>query len=190
MFGAKLGHFYDRQLEPLARKVRFDPNVITVAGFAVTALGALVVSNHLFLGGLVIGIGSLLDMFDGVVARVQGKESRFGAFLDSVLDRYADAFIFLGLAWYLASQGDHGGAVLCLATWIGAFAVSYTRARAEGLGIKCETGIMERPERIVLLVFGALTGWIVQVLWIMLFLTHFTAFQRIHHVWRELKSQD
>jgi phosphatidylglycerophosphate synthase len=190
MFGAWLGHFYDKPLEPLARKVKFNPNIITVAGFAVTALGAFVVSKYLFLGGLVIGIGSLLDMFDGVVARAHGRESKFGAFLDSVLDRYADALIFIGLAWYLAGQGDHAGALLCLGTWIGAFAISYTRARAEGLDIKCETGIMERPERIVMLVFGALTGWIVPVLWIMLFLTHFTAFQRVYHVWRAIKSAE
>jgi phosphatidylglycerophosphate synthase len=190
MFGARLGHFYDKPLEPLARKVRFDPNVITVAGFVVTALGALVVAKHLFLGGLVIGVGSLLDMFDGVVARAQGKESRFGAFLDSVLDRYADALIFIGLAWYLGGKGDHTGALLCLGTWVGAFAVSYARARAEGLDIKCETGIMERPERIVLLVFGALTGWIVQVLWIMFFLTHYTALQRVYHVWRAMRSAE
>jgi len=190
MIGARLGHFYDKPLEPLARKVNFDPNIITVTGFAVTVFGAFVISMYLFLGGLVIAVGSLLDMFDGVVARVQGKESRFGAFLDSVLDRYADALIFIGVAWYLGAHGDHTGALLSLGTWLGAFVISYTRARAEGLGIECTTGIMERPERIVFLVFGALTGWIVQMLWIMLILTHVTALQRVYHVWRSMKSAE
>lgn len=190
MFGARFGHFYDKPLEPLARKVKFNPNAITVAGFSVTVLGAVITAKILWLGGLVIGIGSLLDMFDGVVARTQGLESKFGAFLDSVLDRYADGLIFIGLAWYLGARNDYTGVLLCLGTWIGAFVISYTKARAEGLGIKCETGIMERPERIVLIVFGALTGWIVQVLWIMFFLSHVTAFQRVYHVWRAIRSSD
>ncbi len=188
MIGAWFGHFYDKPLGPLARKVKFDPNVITVAGFSVTVLGALIITKSLFIGGLVIAIGSLMDMFDGVVARAQKKESEFGAFLDSVLDRYADAFIFLGLAWYLGAQDDHTGVLLCLGTWLGAFVISYARARAEGLGIRCETGIMERPERIVLIVLGALTGWIVPVLWAMFVLTHFTVFQRIYHVWKAMKG--
>jgi phosphatidylglycerophosphate synthase len=188
MIGAWLGHFYDKPLEPLARKVKLDPNVITVAGFAVTVLGALIIMKSLFIGGLVIAIGSLMDMFDGVVARTQKKESEFGAFLDSVLDRYADAFIFLGLAWYLGARDDHTGVLLCLGTWLGAFVVSYAKARAEGLGIKCDTGVMERPERIVLIVLGALTGWIVPVLWAMFVLTHLTAFQRIYYVWKKIKG--
>lgn len=190
MFGARFGHFYDKPLEPLAKKVNFNPNAITVAGFTVTVLGALITAKILWLGGLVIGIGSLLDMFDGVVARTRGLESKFGAFLDSVLDRYADGLIFIGLAWYLGVRDDYTGVLLCLGTLIGAFVISYTKARAEGLGIKCETGIMERPERIVLIVFGALTGWIVQVLWIMFFLSHVTAIQRVYHVWWTMRSSD
>ena len=153
-----------------------------------TVLGALIIMKSLFLGGLVIAIGSLMDMFDGVVARVQKKETEFGAFLDSVLDRYADALIFLGLAWYLGAQGDYTGVLLCLGTMLGAFVVSYAKARAEGLGNRCNTGVMERPERIILIVLGALTGWIVPVLWAMFVLTHLTAFQRIYHVWKAMKG--
>lgn len=187
MFGAWLGHFLDRPLEPLAKRISFNPNFITIAGFLVTALGSLIIAKHLRLGGAVIGLGSLMDMFDGIVARTQGRETKFGAFLDSVLDRFADAFIFLGLAWYLGSADDHAGALLALGTMVGAFIISYTKARAEGLGQKCETGIMERPERVVLLVFGAISGWIIPVLWIMLFLTYLTVIQRVYYVWRALK---
>lgn len=187
MFGAWLGHFLDKPLEPLAKRIKIQPNLITVTGFVVTVLGSVVIAKYLMLGGVVIMVGSLMDMFDGIVARTHGKETGFGAFLDSVLDRYADAAIFLGLAWYLGGKADHAGVFLSLGTMVGALVISYTKARAEGLGIGCETGIMERPERIVLLVFGAITGWIMPVLWIMFFLTHLTALQRIYHVWRSMK---
>jgi phosphatidylglycerophosphate synthase len=80
-----------------------------------------------------------------------------------------------------------GGAFLCIGTMIGALIISYTRARAEGLGINCQTGLMERPERIILMAFGAITGWVVPVMWIMLILTHVTVIQRIHHVWKRMK---
>lgn len=186
MFGAWLGHFLDKPLEPLAKRIRIKPNIITLAGFAVTLIGSAIMMKHLMLGGLVVGIGSVMDMFDGIVARTQGRETGFGAFLDSVLDRYADAAIFLGLAWYLGAHGDHTGVLLCLGTFVGAFVISYAKARAEGLDLTCNTGIMERPERIVLIVFGAISGWIMPVLWIMFFLTHLTAFQRIYHVWKSL----
>ena len=115
-----------------------------------------------------------------------GKTTKFGAFLDSVLDRYSDAFIFLSLSYYLAAKGDHTGAFLSLGTLVGAFLISYARARAEGLGESCHTGIMERPERLILLIFATLTGWVVPVLWIMIVLTHVTAAQRIFHVWKRL----
>jgi phosphatidylglycerophosphate synthase len=105
-----------------------------------------------------------------------------------VLDRYSDAFLFLSIAWYLAGKGDHRGALLSLGTLTGAFLISYSRARAEGLGESCHTGIMERPERIILLIFATLTGWIVPVLWIMLILTHLTVIQRIYHVWKKIKQ--
>jgi len=125
-------------------------------------------------------------MLDGMVARTWGRTSRFGAFLDSVLDRYSDAFLFLSLAWYLAAQGSHTGSFLSIGTLVGAFLISYARARAEGLGQDCHTGIMERPERIILLIFATLTGWIVPVLWVMLVLTHVTVIQRVYHVWKAI----
>jgi len=131
--------------------------------------------------------GGLFDMLDGVSARVNNKVTRFGAFLDSVLDRYSDAFLFLSIAWYLASKGEHNGVFLSLGTLVGAFLISYARARAEGLGEECKTGIMERPERIILLIFALLTGWLVPILWIMFVLTHVTVIQRVYHVWKVMK---
>ena len=188
MISAKLGHFLDRPLAPVAKKVSISPNVLTVLGFLVTALAAVVLTKDLMVGGILILIGGFLDMFDGIVARTNGKVTDFGAFLDSVLDRYSDAFLFLATAWYLGAMGDHTGVVLSLGTLVGALLISYTRARAEGLGRQCKTGLMERPERIVLLAVGAITGGIMPVLWLMFFLTHLTVLQRIQHVRKAMKG--
>jgi len=187
MLSAKLGHFLDDPLSPILKHIPLSPNVLTIIGFLITVVAALVIPYNIKLGGILILFGGLFDMIDGIVARIKGKTSRFGAFLDSVLDRYSDAFLFLAIAWYLSERGNHMGAFLSLGTLIGAFLISYTRARAEGLGEPCHTGIMERPERIILLIFATLTGWLIPVLWIMLVLTHITVVQRIYHVWKQIR---
>jgi phosphatidylglycerophosphate synthase len=187
MLGAKLGHFLDSPLGPIAKRIPLSPNILTIVGFLITVVAALVIPNNLRLGGVLILIGGIFDMLDGIVARTGGKTTRFGAFLDSVLDRYSDAFIFLAIAWYLDKNGNHTGAFISLGTLIGAFLISYARARSEGLGESCNTGIMERPERIILLIFATITGWLVPVLWIMLILTHITVVQRVYHVWKVIK---
>jgi phosphatidylglycerophosphate synthase len=189
MLSAKLGHFLDIPLAPLVRRIPFSPNVLTVTGFLITCIAALVIPYSLRLGGILILVGGAFDMIDGIAARTGGTATRFGAFLDSVLDRYSDAFLFLALAWYFSSEGDYTGALLSIATLIGAFLISYARARAEGLGEPCQVGIMERPERIILLIFAALTGWLVPVLWVMAVLTHVTVIQRIYHVRKTMKEK-
>jgi len=188
MISARLGHFFDAPLKNFAKHIPFNPNAITIFGFILTIAAAFVIPKNLKLGGLLILLAGFFDMLDGIVARVNGKATKFGAFLDSVLDRYSDAFLFLSFSWYLAAIGNHLGAFLSLGTLVGAFLISYARARAEGLGQDCKTGLMERPERIILLIFAALTGWIVPILWIMLFLTHITVLQRIYHVRKSLKN--
>ena len=188
MLSARFGHFLDIPLRPVAKRIPFSPNILTIIGFLITVVAALIIPYNIRLGGIVILIGGMFDMLDGIVARTGGKVTRFGAFLDSVLDRYSDAFIFLAIAYYLAAKGDHNGAFLSLGTLVGAFLISYARARAEGLGESCHTGIMERPERIILLIFATITGWIVPVLWIMLVLTHITVVQRIYYVWRLMRQ--
>jgi phosphatidylglycerophosphate synthase len=183
MLSARLGHFFDAPLGSIAKRIPFSPNALTIAGFLITVLAAFVIPQNIKFGGILILIGGIFDMFDGIVARTKGKTSKFGAFLDSVLDRYSDAFIFLSLSYYLAANGNHTGSFLSLGTLVGAFLISYARARAEGLGKSCHTGIMERPERIILLIFATLTGWIIPILWLTLVLTHITVAQRIYHVW-------
>ncbi len=174
----------DGPLENLAKRIPFHPNTLTVAGFLVTVIASLALVSNLMLGGILVIIGGLFDVLDGVVARVNGKRSKFGAFLDSVLDRFSDAFILLAVGWNLFNRGNLPGMALSLFTLVGAFLISYTRARAEGLGESCTQGLMERPERIILLSLGAVTGMIIPVLWAMALLTQFTVFQRIYHVWK------
>jgi len=185
MLSARLGHFFDVPLSFIAKRIPFSPNTLTVTGFVITVIAAFVIPYNIRLGGIFIMIGGIFDMLDGIVARTSGKTTKFGAFLDSVLDRYSDAFLFLSIAWYLAAHGNHTGSFLSLGTLVGAFIISYARARSEGLGESCHTGIMERPERIILLIFATITGWIIPVLWLMLILTHITVAQRIYHIWEK-----
>lgn len=188
MFVDKFGHFLDSPLSSITKRIPFNPNTLTVIGFLITAIAALTIPYHLRLGGLLILLGGMFDMLDGIVARTAGKSTKFGAFLDSVLDRYSDALLFLAVTWYFEQRENYTGALISLGTLVGAFLISYTRARAEGLGESCHTGIMERPERVILLAFGTITGWILPVLWIMLVLTHITVMQRIFHVWKVMKK--
>ncbi len=187
MLSARFGHFLDEPLSSFARKIDVNPNVITIAGFLITTLAAITLPQNLVLGGALILCGGFFDMFDGVLARVNNKSTSFGAFLDSVLDRYSDSFLLLGFSWYFLKNNSISGLFLSLGTLIGALIISYARARAEGLGKNCHTGLMERPERIILMAFGALTGWVLPIMWTMLVLTHITVIQRIYHVWKLMR---
>ena len=98
MLSAKLGHFLDAPLGSIAKRIPFSPNALTIAGFLITVFAAFAIPQNIKLGGILILIGGIFDMLDGMVARTKGKTSKFGAFLDSVLDRYSDAFLFLSLS--------------------------------------------------------------------------------------------
>lgn len=184
MLSSRLGHFLDRPLAPLVRSISVNPNLLTITGFIITVVAAFIIPSNLTLGGLFIMLGGLFDMLDGITARVNGKTTRFGAFLDSLLDRYSDAALFLSLAWYLANKGDHPMALLSIGSMLGAFFVSYARARAEGLGLEGKIGLMERPERIILLIIGTITGWLSPMLWIIFVFTQVTVIQRAYAVWK------
>lgn len=189
MLSSRHGHFLDKLFAPLISRVKVDPNIITMTGFFLTAAAAFVIPQNLRLGGVLILVGGLFDILDGITARLNNKVTRFGAFLDSVFDRYSDAFIFLSLAWYLGAAGDHTGVFLSLGVLTGALLISYTKARAEALGEACNVGVMERPERVILVSFAVLTGWLVPVLWIMLVLTHITVLQRILHTYKKMEAE-
>jgi phosphatidylglycerophosphate synthase len=188
MLSEKLGHSLDKPLATIARKIPLSPNALTVAGFALTLLSGPVLAYDLRLGAFCMLPAGLLDMLDGVVARVQGKNSAFGAFLDSVLDRYSDAVILLAIAWNFGMSGNMTGVVLSGVTLTGSLIISYARARAEGLGASCAHGLMERPDRLILLFLGAVSGYMTAVLWILALLTHITVIQRILHTRKQIIS--
>jgi len=189
LLSAWFGHILDKPLSSLAKRIPFNPNVITIAGLFVIAVAAIVIPVHRIVGGLLILAGGFFDMLDGIIARTNGKRTRFGAFLDSTLDRYADSMLFIGVSWYFYTIGSLTGALLCIGGLVGSLTTSYARARAEGLGIDCKVGLLERPERVVLLAVGCLTGLLYPVVVLIFILSHFTVIQRIVHVYRQLRGE-
>ncbi len=188
MISAKLGHVLDKPLAPIARLISVSPNVLSVAGFAVTLTAAMLIPFNTAAGGLVILMGGAFDLLDGVVARTNGKETKFGALLDSTLDRYADAALFLAIIWLFFKEDNLIGIFFTICSLVGAFLVSYVRARAEGLGFSCNVGLMERPERILLLAAGCLTGRLFPVIFLLFVLSHITVVQRVVCVYRKSAS--
>jgi phosphatidylglycerophosphate synthase len=186
MLSKKLGRSLDRPLARLASHVPFTPNAITITGFIFMIFACSVLVSDLMTGGILVLTAGFFDMLDGAIARAKNMVSPYGAFLDSVLDRYADAVIMLAISWNMFSLGNTVGMLLALASLVGSFLVSYARARAEGLGVSCSHGLMERPERIILIAAGAITGYIIPVLWVMTILTHYTVVQRIMHAQKQL----
>ncbi len=175
----------------LLARAGFSPNTLTLTGLVLNLVVAIVLAaGHPVAGGVLVLLANAFDMLDGALARVSGKASRFGAFLDSTLDRYAEALLYLGVMAWLYTRAD---APLLLASYlgiIGSLMVSYARARAEGLGVGGEVGLLPRPERIILLALGLLFHpWLLApVLWLLALLTNVTAVQRILHVKKELEG--
>lgn len=165
-----------------------SPLGVSIIGLAITAVAGLVIARGNFVGGaLVFLVGSGFDMLDGDLARMQGTVSERGAFLDSVFDRFGEAFLLAGLTWYFSGQfQDTSRLVLLLiiAVAVGSLTTSYVRARAEGLGQTCSVGFLQRTERVVLLTVGLLLHqWIlIPVLCFLAVATLGTALQRIIHV--------
>jgi phosphatidylglycerophosphate synthase len=188
LIGERFGHFLDKPLAPLAKRIHVNPNVITISGLFVTALAAIAIPCHLAVGGILILASGAFDMLDGLVARVNERSSRFGAFLDSTLDRYADSMLFMGAAWYFFNAENNIGTLLSIGSLVGSLMISYARARAEGLGIDCKVGLLERSERLILLALGCITGLLLPAVAVIFFLSHFTVLQRIVHVKRQLKN--
>ncbi len=166
------------------RHTGITPNALSVLGFGLTLLAAFILAaGALRWGGALLLLASLFDMLDGALARALGRTSKFGAFLDSTLDRYSESVAMVALVYYYAGLGDgRTQAVLVVAALVGSLMVSYTRARAEALNVECKVGLLQRPERVLLLVVGLLSGWMTPVLWGLALLANFTALQRIYQV--------
>jgi CDP-diacylglycerol--glycerol-3-phosphate 3-phosphatidyltransferase len=175
-------------LEPLARfisRTGISPNVITVIGFILMIGVAIVLAMGYFvLGGILITAVAIFDAVDGTLARMMGRTSRFGAFLDSTLDRFSEAVIFLGLFIYFVGQNQHLELILIYATVVGSLMVSYARARAEGIGVPLKDGLFTRFERVFILVVGLVFNQLTAALWLLAIFSNLTAVQRMYLVWR------
>ncbi len=192
MIGDKIGHRLDPYLYSVLKTFSAEqgnPNLFTFAGFLATLLASLLVLKELWLfAGLAIILSGLFDLFDGVVARKLGKTSVLGSFLDSVLDRYSDLLLLLAILIHYLKKEELGFVLLTSFVSMGTALIPYVRAKAESLQVSCTVGIMERAERIILLAAGALFQWMEPVLWLLAILTHLTVLQRIHYVWKKLRS--
>jgi CDP-diacylglycerol--glycerol-3-phosphate 3-phosphatidyltransferase len=171
------------------------PNMLTLIGLGITLLGAaLVAGGHLFTGGVVLLFAGLFDILDGALARAAGKVYRYGAFLDSTVDRYSEGVVYLAILVYYLFAHQVLQPILVVVALGGSFLVSYVRARAQSLGFKCDGGVLARPERVVIIVAGLLldpirlAGGISPLtiaLWILAVGTNLTAVQRVWLVWQQ-----
>jgi CDP-diacylglycerol--glycerol-3-phosphate 3-phosphatidyltransferase len=164
-----------------------SPNALTLIGFLLTLLVAVILgTGNLLVGGLLLIFAALFDTLDGALARHSQQVTVFGAFLDSVMDRYSEAVTLFALIFFYSATSDGRINVLLLAaTLIGSLLVSYTRARAESVNIECKEGFFQRTERIVVLIIGLVTGWMTPALWVLAIFTNLTAAQRIFDVYRK-----
>src|SRR5215510_5167391 len=181
-----LGHYkapLHRVFDPVARlllRMGARPNHLTVLGLGVSVAAAYVFSmGRLRWAAVLLAVAGLFDFFDGAVARLAGSESDYGAFLDSVVDRYSDVAVLLGVLVHYQQQGNMMGAVLTMASLAGTVMTSYTKARAQSIGVRCDIGVLERPERLIALIAGAAFHVLTPVMALLAVLTNVTALQRI-----------
>ena len=178
--------------DPVARlllRVHVRPNQLTVVGLGVSLVAAhAFYQGRLRLAAALLAVAGLFDFFDGSLARLAGSESAFGAFLDSVVDRYSDLVVLLGIVFYYERTDQTSGVFLTMATLVGTIMVSYTKARAQSIGIRCEIGLMERPERMIVLIAGGVFHLLGPAIIALAVLTNLTALQRIVYVWRVTRT--
>jgi CDP-diacylglycerol--glycerol-3-phosphate 3-phosphatidyltransferase len=173
----------------LAVKLRIHPNLLTLMGVLINAAAACALGLGRFraAGGVMI-VANVFDYIDGKVARVRRMETDFGGFWDSVMDRFSDITLFIGLIYLYAELGRTDYVIISALAMLFSVLTSYTRARAESIIAKCKVGFMERPERIVLFMIGAFTNRMAAVLWVVLVLSIVTVVDRIYYTWRELNG--
>lgn len=189
-----LGRYFTDPVTKLIQQTPLTPNSLTWIGlFIAIAAAVLVATGHLFAAGWVVAFSGVFDLLDGALARATGRVTKFGGVLDSTLDRAGEAVVLIGLMILYVTQPSVPGIILVGMGFAGSQLVSYIRARAEGMGIKCEIGVFTRPERVAILSFGLLLARFNPVLLIALgliaLLSWITVGQRLRHVWRETKGQ-
>jgi CDP-diacylglycerol--glycerol-3-phosphate 3-phosphatidyltransferase len=181
-----------RPVISLLAKTGLTPNTVTWIGFIITiAAGVLVITGNLLAAGIVVLVAGFFDMLDGALARTTGKVTRFGAILDSTLDRVCEAIILLGLLVFFVRDGNTTESILAGVAIPGSLLVSYVRARMEGLGIECKAGLFTRPERVIVLALGLLLSRfdyaLLVALSIIIFFSYYTVIERMVYAWRNLK---
>ena len=178
-------------IDPIVRGLtlsRIHPNVLTFLGLVINAVAALLLASGRFRAAAVMMMSAgLFDLVDGRVARETNRVTRFGGFLDSAIDRYSDLVLLMGLLVYYASINRFFYVVLTAVVMTGSVMVSYVRARAECIIPKCKAGFMERPERVVLLILGALFDRMAPVLWVIALLSNLTVVHRMIYTWQETR---
>lgn len=181
-----------RILEAVAaafRKLGFGPNGLTILGCALNIAVAIVIATgNLQLGGLLLIVASAFDGVDGTLARQMGRPTKFGAFLDSTLDRVSESAIMLGISWWYMQQPGIAEEILAYITIVGSLLVSYTRARAEGIGVDCKVGLFTRVERCILIIAALILGLTSQALWVLAVGTVLTTAHRAIHVYLQTRD--
>jgi Phosphatidylglycerophosphate synthase len=207
MFGASIGRGAMRIINAMVRGLAsagVHPNILTAIGVTINvACGVLFGIGEFFWAGIILIVANLFDMLDGNVARLTGNVTRFGAFLDSSLDRLSDMVVFIGIIFFYASntpQHSMTNVFLASVGLMGSVMVSYTTARSESVGVKANIGFLQRPERIVLFILGALsTHWestnffanrMPQVLWVLALGSFWTFIHRMYYTWGELRKNE
>jgi CDP-diacylglycerol--glycerol-3-phosphate 3-phosphatidyltransferase len=208
MLGAEIGRGAMRIIDAMVRglaSLGIPPNLLTLIGVTINlACGVLFGFGEFFWAGIVLIVANLFDMLDGNVARLTGRVTKYGGFLDSTLDRLSDMSVFLGIMVFYARDTVHHSTLNVFLGGVGMVAsvlVSYTTARSEGLGVKANVGFLQRPERVVLFIIGALSTWswtstnffanrMPQVLWVLAVGSMWTLVQRMVYIRRELRKMD
>jgi len=207
LFGASIGRGAGRIINALVQglsRMSINPNLLTVIGVSINVLcGLMFAFGHFFWAGIILIVANVFDMLDGSVARLTGRVTRFGGFLDSSLDRLSDMAVFVGLLIFYARDTEFHSTLyvfLAGAAMVGSVLVSYASARAESLIPKCDVGFLRRPERVVLLIIGALSthpgsgshfaNRMPAVLWILAVGSYWTFAYRMYHTWSELQRAD
>jgi CDP-diacylglycerol--glycerol-3-phosphate 3-phosphatidyltransferase len=183
-------------------RLNLNPNSLTLFGLFINVAAAVLCGyGYFFYAGFVLFFAGAFDILDGAVARLSRRVTKFGAFFDSVIDRYSDLVILLGIMIYYTNRHNTLYVALIGVAMIGSVLISYTRARAESLMVECKVGFLERPERIVLLIIGCLTEvpWVQDnyflhklpaVLWVLAVLSHWTVAHRMYHARQFLQEQE
>ncbi len=170
-------------------RLGFTPDALTVLGLLFAAAAAYFASQGQFVrAGLALVVGGPFDAMDGAVARLTNRVRPFGALLDSTLDRYGEALLFTGLAYYMAERSSTLGVMLAMAALFGSVMVSYLRARSEGLGVDNKVGLFTRVERVAVVVLMLFSGWVMPGLWLLAILTHVTVAQRLFNARKLLEA--